>query len=282
MVASTWRCAASDVRWNARPAKNHVLPKTWGAFDASGTLLLKDTRSKYWKNRLVAPNKFIYSFPKCDKNTSVRALVHRIRTRVTPDAPLCVHLFSTPGSRNEFYGEWVVSEIVHDTPRTDVSELVLSRLVTQHAAVADAYAADPTAHRSKNETWHATVLDNLFPEPRWIVRHEPETLLDLHDLSVVDGVAKDVCDLTSSYTCDFVVASKDGCQRLCVESKPSAESVTEEALVKCRILRDRTFSRVVFLVGSHALRWLDMGPPGCTPDQERWHDDLQELLPNLF
>ena len=98
---------------------------------------------------------------------------------------------------------------------------------------------------------------------------------------MVDGVARDIAGkIARSYTCDFVVASRHGCARLCVESKPCEEHVTAEALAKARILRDRALTRVVIMCGG-AAPLLDLGAPGGGEAGEAWHDSHEALLAAL-
>ena len=130
------------------------------------------------------------------------------------------------------------------------------------------------AYRSRNERLHARLLAAEFAAADgWTVRFEPETLLDVHEPSVVDGARR--ADITRSYTCDFVALR--GAQRLCIESKPCEEHVTAEALHKCRVLRDRTLTRVVVMAGAHAPRWLDVGAVDAPPEAAVWHADAAAL-----
>lgn len=262
-----WRVAPSDVRWTASLVDAHHLPKQWGDFAPDGTLRLKDTRGKYWCNSLVSPNTFLYRIPRRSNREWEGRLLTSIHKRVGTQVPLRVKLFATPGSRNESYGEWVVSEMATGQD-PNVTELTLKRLHTQpQRHVSD---DEQDRYRSRNEARHADLLATRF-FPGWIVRHEPETLLDLHDPSVVDGVARSVTEMSRSYTCDFVVASRTDARRICIESKPSRDAVTEEALAKCRVLRDRTLTRVLFMVGGGEPEWLDM-------KDEVWHRDFSTLV----
>ena len=275
-----WTVAPKTVKWTAQLVDNSQMPQKWGEFKAEGEVLrLKDTRHKHWKNRLVAPNKFVYQFPKRPnpKYSWESPLVSAIQRRVSTKVPLLVELFSTPGSRNEFYGQWVVEEMRIETGESHVSELQLARLHNQSASVgATGYGSESAPRfRSRNEELHGDMLEEIFPPDKWIVKHEPETLLDLHEPSVVDGVPVDVTDMSRSYTCDFVVASRDGCHRFCVESKPIEEHVTDEARAKCRVLRDTTLTRVIFMVGTTTVRYLDLGAPGAAV--ENWFEDAESL-----
>lgn len=253
------RVAASDVAWTAQPSSEP--PHLWGHFKSEDLLLLKDTRSAHWKNELRTPNTFVYVFPRNSRHEWERTLVNRLVRRYETGVPLVVHLFSTPGSRNEFYGEWVVDKMTAHR-NSNTAELVLKRLEVQ---TPDLYARTRRT-RSNNEKRHGRLLSERFPD--WTVDHEPETLLDLHDPTVVDGVAQNVVDISRSYTCDFVLAK--GLMRVCVESKYDESEVTPAALVKARILRDRTLTRVVFLVGHGGEdRWLDLGKVR-SDDVPRW------------
>jgi hypothetical protein len=64
------------------------------------------------------------------------------------------------------------------------------------------------------------------------------------------------------YTVDYVAASATGCERLCFESKSDASGMTDEAVSKCRHLRDGALCRVIAIVGHGAcLTYHDFGPP---------------------
>ena len=267
------RFVSSSVEWDSVPTENVHMPKEWGEFEGGDDLLrLKDTRGKYWKNTLVSPNTFRYTFPRRSRREWEERLSHRICRRVQTGTPLKVHLFATPAARNEYYGEWVVSQLEMGEG-SDKCVLTLKRLEEQ--ADMGRYTHVFDARRSKNEVLHHTLLSTLFfpEEEGWIVTHEPETLMDLHQPSVKRGVPQDVVKTSRSYTCDFVASRK--CERICIESKPCVEHVTPEALAKCRMLRDRTLSRVLFMCGHrHDLKWMDMGEPGG--GSEAWYDSFEE------
>jgi len=277
--------APPSVRWTARRVDGRRVPRRWGELRAD-RLRLKDTRGAFWKNRLEAPNRFVYVFPTRATHPWEEDLLRAMRARVATRRPLRVELYATPGSRNESYGEWVVGDL-RDTKRGNVSELTLYRLREQPPADEAAHEAAgegarregaPAPHRSRNEALHDALLRTIFPPADWTVVHEPETLLDLHEPTVVDGVARDVAGkLSRSYTCDFVVASRRGCARLCVESKACEEHVTAEALTKARLLRDRSFTRVVIMCGGAAPRWLDLGAPGGGGAEEAWYETHEAL-----
>lgn len=281
MPPSSWALATADVAWTSVRCDDTHAPSCWGEL-VEDVLRLKDTRGKYWRNRLESPDRFVYAFPTAPKYDWERPFLKRLGDRLYTGKPLWVHLFSTPGSRIEYYGEWVVVD-VRPKVRAGVSELVLARLREQSEALRLHYATDAVRYRSRNESAHAELLAELFPPDRWVIRHEPETLLDLHEPSVVDGVPRSVTDMTRSYTCDFVVASRAGSQRLCIESKPCLEHVTDEALAKCRVLRDVTLTRVVIVAGARDdARWLDVGPIGAPCEDEQWHDDVASLLETVL
>ena len=271
--------APADVRWTAESVGPDRVPRMWGEFASADVLRLKDTRHMFWKNELVAPNKFVYLFPTNPTRAWEAPFVDRLKKRVATRRPLTVELYATPGSRNETYGAWVVTGMRPRAGKTNVSELTLGRLADQPAAPAAAPAA--ARYRSRNEEAHAELLARAFPADRWLVVHEPETLLDLHEPTVVDGVAARAAadDPSRSYTCDFVVTARTGCARLCVESKPCVEHVTPAALAKCRLLRDRTLTRVVLVCGAGAddARWCDFGPPR-TDAEPVWHADTASFL----
>lgn len=242
--------AADDVRWTAAPAD--YPPRQWGDV-VSGEVRLKDTRTNKWPNRLVRNNHFVYCLPRAPRSDWERQLVRHILEVVRRERHV-VRLFATPGSRNESYGAWRCVS-VRTLPAS--LELDLKRLEHQDGKGTKRPREE---ERSANEARHHDLLRRLFPE--WTVRHEPETLLDLHEPTVVDGVSRRNDDVARSYTCDFVVSK--GFRRFCVESKPCESHVTEAAVSKARLLRDRTLSQVVFLVGEgDASKWYDL---------ERWYD----------
>lgn len=296
--------------WTSLPACRDAVPKQWGEFAGPGTLKLKDTHGKYWTNRLVAPRRFVYMLPRNSFKQWEANLIAGIEAAVAdaglaadamdvedgveedattegallcarrgPLHPLLVHLFSTPGSRDEFYGVWRAASLRVCADRPTAYELHLVRLARQPPDVVDACTARARRHRSRNEQLHHALLCEAFADG-WTIEHEPETLLDLHEPSVVGGVVQPITGLTRSYTCDFVLAR--GCARLCVESKPDEPAMTDEALVKARTLRDTALTRVVFLTGEGAAaRWYDLGPPRAPTDAARWFDDAAALRAHL-
>lgn len=272
--------APSDVKWESKRASQQDIPGNWGDFKGE-ILRLKDTRHPFWKNRLDSPNTFVYSIPSHHHADWESRVIRRILERHGTTKDVVVHLFATPGSRNEDYGFWIVDEVKHNV-RPKVSELWLKRLLDQDeytVITATSRKRSMTAridgYRSKNEDRHSDLLARKFPPDKWIVCHEPETVLDLHEPTVVDGRMRTAAEMVNSYTCDFVVASKDGARRLCVESKPCVEHVTDTAILKCRRLRDSTLTRVCFLVGNgDNSKWLDIGPIG-EKDTHTWYDTFE-------
>lgn len=259
-MARDWTLAPVTVEWDAVPAPPDSMPPQWGALGPEGDVSLKDTRGAYWRNVLVRPNEFHYEFPAVERRDSLQAVVATL-LRAPPNT--LVHLYATPGSRNEYYGEWVLTSIVR--VRADRARAVLMRLDVQREA-----ASAATAYRSRNEATHAALLRRLLPG--WSIAHEPETLHDLHMPSVVRGQSQSVQALSRSYTCDFVACR--GCRRVCIESKPCTDHVTPAALAKVHFLRDRSLTRVFFMVGSgEDVIWLDTGPPGSDEEAVRLTTD---------
>lgn len=265
--------------WTSTLADNAMLPRTWGRrCDADAVVQLKDTqkRNGFWRNYLAAPDCFVYCIPPAPVHAWEREVVDALRAKTHE-----VHLFSTPNGRDEWYGVWCVSSL-REQVRPGVTEVVLARKEPQDPLIARRYEwrADATRFRSRNERAHARLLEDLFPSPDWTVSHEPETLLDVHAPSVVDGKATGGLQTSRSYTCDFVVSHTRNCMRVCIESKPCEEKIDAEALFKARTLRDRTRSRVVIMCGSEwEVRWWDLGAPGA--DQEVWHETSSQLLAAL-
>lgn len=248
--------------WTAIPACNSAMPDQWGELRGADVLRLKDTKRSYWCNELLAADHFVYKFPKSPKATWECRLVDAIQNR---HESLVVHLFSTPAARNEYHGEWDIDRIAPDKSRSNVVEMHLRRRPMQSTELADRYRETRGPHRSLNERLHHALIDQLFPPEDWVVAHEPETLLDLKVPSVVDGVAQTAAAQVRQYTCDFVVCHRRTCARLCIESKPTREHAEEPtAMAKCRLLRDKTLTRVAVVAGvGEDVTWLDVGAVGC-------------------
>lgn len=249
--------ASSKVEWDSVPVGKEHVPARWGELRGE-VLALKDTQKSSYSNKLVAPNRFHYMLPLRGRTDWEEDLLDAIRRGIGARE---VHLFSTPASRNEFYGVW----ILYSLERKEGHQiLTLYRLKHQDPSLGYEHGG-ATEFRSRNEEWHGQVLSSLFPTH--ILRHEPESILDLHRLSVERGVQREFSKTSQTYTIDFVLSSNCGLRRLYVESKPSHEFVTDESLFKCRDLRDRNACRVVFMIGSRGegeekIRYLDLGPPG--------------------
>lgn len=261
--------AGPNVCWTAVPVEKGAIPGRWGELRGAH-VHLKDTGRGIWNNRLEAPNRYVYQFPTRSKWMEEGQLIDAILSGHDPTHGkfLRVRLYATPGSREECYGEWASLQI--RDAGWGRKELVLGRLKDQ-PCLGKRTISDHPVYRSANEATHAEVLRLKFPEEDWMVVHEPETLLDLHAPSVVDGISQSA--RVSTYTCDFVVCSKRGMSRLCVESKFSEAAADEVARIKCRMLRDKTYSRVCILAGrGHACRWLDFGTPSCPT--EEWMDEF--------
>ena len=245
--------APPEVRWTSRAIRKGVLKDKWGTLNGN-VLQLKDMRSGYWNNRLVAPNVFVYQFPR----RRDASLVSVIRLRRDT---LSVHLFTSLAARDEYYGEWRITDWDEAVDEAK-GEMRLTRVSVQSDDIARRYVDDGvTRERSASEAKHHTLLRSLFPSPEWLVRHEPDALVDLYEPTVVDGIDRSWrCAATRSYTCDFVVARRGGYERFYVESKCRVEDVTDEAVAKARVLRDKMCTRVLFLAGhGDDLAWMDMG-----------------------
>ena len=276
--------AKRDVRWTSIRARNKAAPDKWGCY-VGKVLLLKDTRKSVYNNELVAPNRFQYEIPAFSTYAWERQLIERIQSDWDACRTTVVHLFSTPGSRNEYYGEWVVADLAPNPDRVRNKILHLRRLADQDPTVTSSYAIGPvkSEQRSPNERWHGRVLDETLPSG-YIVDHEPETLMDLHDPTVVDGEPQDLRVLSDSYTTDYVVTGKGGLVRLCIESKANERDMNLPGVFeKCRVLRDRVMLRVVIMVGGDGdpakIRYFDFGPPRLETPREDWIESLSDILP---
>ena len=221
---------------------------------------------------------YYYHFPYFSGKPDTQPVIDALQMRVADERQTClVHLFMAPGSKNEYLGEWVGVE-VRQRDSTSAT-LVLKRMANQDPKWEREYTDVRIVQaRSRNEMAHMQLLCEMFGEEDWVVTHEPFTVLDLHQPKVVAGKYSGGCD-ASSYTTDFVVYNRHTCERICVESKPCSSHVNDEALFKCRQLRDKTLSRVVFMVGSgrEEPRWLDMGSPHSAELDEVWHPCFSTL-----
>jgi len=92
------------------------------------------------------------------------------------------------------------------------------------------------------------------------VRHEPESCIHADAPLVSRGRIQSTT--TASYTCDFVVTSKNGLFRLYVESKSTLGDVDEVTVGKCLRLRDTLFCRTIVMYGNgtrESIRYKDFG-----------------------
>ena len=103
--------AEPTVKWTSIPVqRRYVVPSRRGELRQSH-LLLKDTRRKKWNKRLVSPHRYAYVIPTVGSESWERDLCSDIHRRHREGRNVFVHLYATPGSREEYYGEWVISDL---------------------------------------------------------------------------------------------------------------------------------------------------------------------------
>lgn len=239
----------------------------WHMIDrAKRVVSLKDLRKvngKY-KNTMIDSVTYKYELP---GGTRVDDIFCNAETRKNYQ----VHLFGALHARDHYLGEW--------TPETYVEKregafpyVLLRRNKVQRFD--DIYASHKRARRSNNENTHQAILEAAFPE--YHVLYEPECTANLAGRMVTDGIFSECAG--NSYLIDFILAERNGCRRISVESKYERDAVTEEALGKCRALRDRCGQRVIVIAGSGGNEeFLDLGPPLRQPAVEVWHDTVEAL-----
>ena len=240
----------------------------WHTIDhARRVISLKDTRKGKYKNDLIDSVTFKYELP---GNSQVDALMRDTANR----GLYTVHLFAVQNARDHYLGEWLTTEYVHTQEYgRNIPYILLRRLANQSASVTQMYAHSGASarKRSLNEGLHEAILAREFPD--FHVLYEPECQTNIGGAMVKAGV---LCKWAGdTYTVDFILASRSGCNRIAVESKYDRDAVDETALQKCRTLRDRSGQRVVIMAGRDDCVYLDMGAPGC--QNETWHDNVSAL-----
>lgn len=241
----------------------------WNKLDRQHNIIcLKDTRKGKYKNELINSTTFRYELP---GNSVIDTLLRDPdgRERYT------VHLFGVQNARDHYLGEWMAVDYRERRPGRNVPHVELHRLAHQDVNVTMAYTVAASRKRSRNEGVHEDILSNAFPD--YIVLYEPDCQTNIGTVMVDRGVHRQWAG--DSYTVDFVLASRTGCERIAVESKYDTDAVDEVALQKCRALRDRSGQRVVIMAGNATCRYLDMGPPMA--QAEVWYDTIPELRQGL-
>jgi hypothetical protein len=262
-----WALADADVRWRDHASVASMSAWCeWRSAESGGDVLcLKDThKGTYYRNRLVAPNRFVYQVPARPKMHEVR-VVERLRLEAAASRKsLRVHVYSTPHGRNRHLGAFAVTAYVAQTDKWYAHAVELTRLRRQPddplGVVVKRRRGDGLV-RSSSEGRHLELVRTLVPSG-WRVAHEPVSVSLLDAPMVVDGQLSPWAG--DEYVVDFVACSADGTRRVCIESKCDAvDGHDPAAWQKCRFLCDHSLTRVVLMHGHGAdLRWLDFGAPG--------------------
>lgn len=278
-----WLCAEPNSPWSSTCCDTSVVMPNgcWGHIDDAGIIYLRDTRGSFYKNEFEPGNhRFLYCLP----YNPNKVWEKRIKQKLDAGAEayqggnasdyLEVRVFTVCNARDHYLGQFVAVQM-HTKPKPHV---VLARLAQQDICVADKYVRRQTPSRSASEAKHLDVIKRLC-QPPWLVRHEPECALKFNVDLYVNG--KQNPWASGQYTVDYIACS--GSRRICFESKDCRDAVTEEALEKCRFLRDHSMCRVV-LVADHDenMVFIDFGDP-ATPSANRGETWLSEReLADIF
>tara|TARA_B100000683_G_scaffold240334_1_gene247456 strand:+ start:4518 stop:5369 length:852 start_codon:yes stop_codon:yes gene_type:complete len=245
---------STELDWNSIRAEPGCGPRSWIYEQPDGSVLLKNTNRGVYDNRLVDPLTFQYDVPDATSPAAAASRERLLAEARSATKSIEVRLFCTAHAFDHYLGEWVVESLI-ETPTQTL--IVLKRLQHQNPVLAGAYRLQMRA-RSQSEAKHFDFLKAWLPG--WHIAHEPEAAVGL-DAPLISG-GRSTAFSGDAYTLDYVAASPSGCKRLCIESKASLDGLTEEAKEKCRLLRDKSLSRVIALVGHGVqMRIVDFGTP---------------------
>jgi len=210
--------------------------------------VVKALHGSPYKNEYMGSDAFKYQLPKMDD-------------KFNPKLPTAI--LYAKGAREYDLGMWKVEECM---PKGSTKRYVLLRrerdLTEKESVFLRCVSQD--AFRSKSETAHFQYLLRTKPADYTVV-FEPTCTLGLGQEIVTHS--KWNAWVADGYTIDFTITSPDLLFRISVESKCCKEdAITEEALDKCKALRDKGKMRVYTLYGHGGDRgWIDFGPPGSEP-----------------
>jgi hypothetical protein len=197
-----------------------------------------------WFNQSANPWKNYAKIAKDESEQSIKRIV--------------VHFFSRFASSDHYLGEYAIVKRMNFCG--GMCFLVLHRLEHQTAFAKDLYEKQVGKKRSKSEHRHLQEIKDALPSD-WVINHEPAVSIGLNGLLISRGKLSN-CFKSSEYTVDYIAHSGTGSRRICFESKYDDTGVTQEAIDKCKRLRDETMTRV-FIVHGHGdeLCWIDFGGP---------------------
>lgn len=273
MTSRTDWTLSCDDKWSSIRANSDAAPRSWSVEQSDGSVCLKDTRTGGFKNDLIDSLTFLYEIPR-HNSTLGDKLVREAQS--SGPRTIEIRLFSVSHAYDHYLGEWAVTDAVLTPNQTLIQ---LRRLARQSPILADAYRLRRRVRSQSEGMHHKWLQENL---PGWHIRHEPEAAVGLDAPLVQNGALHSFAG--DAYTHDYVVASPQGCKRLCIESKANMSGMTEEAKEKCRALRDAALHRVLAVVDhGRNLQVIDFGSPGTQADEETTvsASEMSKLWANL-
>lgn len=267
-----WDLQPKNVLWKSVRAKSRLFTQGRWAFQKE-SIGLKDTRQGYYNNTME-DNTFTYQLPFKPKGWE-QSIVDALKMGAlnydfkSVAGYLQVSLFSVANGRDHYLGEYVV---VGFTQTSECCSVRLHRLELQ--AKMNLYKEEERL-RSNSEQNHKIVLEEELLKG-WCIQHEPMCACNFDVPLVLDGRIN--AWASGEYTVDFV-ATFGGLLRLCFESKVCKDDAyTEEALEKCRHLRDKSMTRVITIFGhGEHMRFLDFGSPDQVDDSKEIEYTLEQM-----
>ena len=258
----------ASMAFQAASAQDRAATNCWSAIRRVGgktVVYLKDTNRPYYANRLLdGTAQFEYGLPSKPvvHEQQVIALLREGAANFEAGRHAAlqeVWLFAVAHARDHFLGQFVVVRFAPDAlvEKRQRPRGTLHRLRDQTPEVTRQVVRPAAPKRSRSEAMHLPVLERLCPG--WHIAHEPMCACNL-DAPLVSEGARNAC-APDEYTVDYIACKGD--RRVCFESKCClADAHAPAAVAKCRLLRDRTLTRVVTIAGhDEELRLVDFGDP---------------------
>ena len=266
MEEEKWKECSPGTEWSSVRSLWPCLPYRWGQKRGQDVIYLKDTCGTFYRNELLeGGNRYRYELPKSPKEYEREVISELKKGAEEGGRNVLVKLYAVRNARDHYLGEWKVTSFQSGDRKDSV---YLSRLQIQRGGEGEGGGEgeeQTNRRRSTSERRHGDLLVNLMEG--WNVVHEPESATRL-DMPFVQG-GKVSPWSSDEYTVDFVAVK--GFFRICFESKCDLSSVDEVCLMKCRALRDGSYTRV-FILSGHGpdeTTFLDMGPAFTPPEEER-------------
>lgn len=265
------KLAQHPSKWNSiKSSKQTFWTSSWCHFHGN-IVYLKDTGKGKYTNIPLDSVTYKYELP--DNTISqVEIFVKQDIMKPLMDRRT-FHLYCVRNAQDYYTGLWVAYEFQPKSINNRIPFVILKRLVQEPLK-----ELNKRKRRSNNEDFHASFLENNFKD--FHVMYEPECQTKIESQLIIDGIWNSWAG--NEYTVDFVLTSLSGCGRISIESKPTKEHITDETLLKCRALRDRSGQRVVIIVGSDetSIRFYDMG--AIINPLEKWYNSISDLKSILF